>query len=106
MSIRRNTAAAALGCMATLAPLGALAQQAAEQESGSMLAEIVVTANSALYSGSGAPLDDLRSAVVTLGLQQVGAIAAAVSARALFEDQARAEYDLYPTLWQAAHLVT
>jgi iron complex outermembrane receptor protein len=30
--------------MATLAPLGALAQQAAEQESGSMLAEIVVTA--------------------------------------------------------------
>lgn len=67
-----------------------------------VVAEIVVTANSALFAG-GAPLDDLRSAVVMLGLQQVGSIAAAVSARALFEDQARAEYDLFPTLWQAAH---
>ena len=44
MSIRRKIAAAALGCTATLAPLGALAQQAAEEESGGMLAEIVVTA--------------------------------------------------------------
>ena len=68
-----------------------------------VVAEIVVAANSAMYAGSGAPLDDLRSAVLTLGLQQVGAIAAAVSARALFELQERAEYELFPTLWQAAH---
>ena len=44
MSIRRKIAAAAIGCTATLAPLGALAQQGAEEDSGSMLAEIVVTA--------------------------------------------------------------
>jgi len=44
MSIRRKIATAALGCTATLAPLGALAQQAAAEDSGGMLAEIVVTA--------------------------------------------------------------
>jgi iron complex outermembrane recepter protein len=44
MTILRKIAAAALGCTATLAPLGVLAQQAAEESSGGMLAEIVVTA--------------------------------------------------------------
>jgi iron complex outermembrane receptor protein len=44
MSINRKFAAVALGCTATLASLGAFAQQAAAEQSGGMLAEIVVTA--------------------------------------------------------------
>ena len=49
------------------------------------------------------PVDDLRAAVIALGLNEVGSIAAAVAARSLFEVDAKAEYDLFPHMWAKLH---
>ena len=68
------------------------------------VALIVKLANSAHFGAR--KLDDLRSAVLALGLIEVGSIAAAVSANALFEPGAKADQDVFPHHWIQAHVAT
>jgi hypothetical protein len=68
------------------------------------VSRIVKLANSAQFGGR--RLDDLRSAVIALGLVEVGSIAAAVSASVLFEAGSKAEYDVFPEYWIDAHVET
>lgn len=69
-----------------------------------MVTELMSLANSAAVRvGS---LDDLRGAVMALGLQEVATLAATVSARGLFEPSSQAKYDVFPELWQCAHRET
>ncbi|MEZ4365265.1 MAG: HDOD domain-containing protein [Kofleriaceae bacterium] len=63
--------------------------------------EILRVANAAGFSRG--KVDDLRAAVLVLGLGEVGAIASAVGARALFDMEARAEHDTFARLWGALH---
>jgi HD-like signal output (HDOD) protein len=63
--------------------------------------EILRMANAAGFSRG--RVDDLREAVFTLGLGEVGAIAAAVGARTLFSDDARAEHAAFERMWGALH---
>ena len=65
--------------------------------------EILRLANSAKFSRA---TDDLRSAVLTLGMAEVASIVAGVSAASLFEVESRFEYELFPELWTAAHRET
>lgn len=50
--------------------------------------------------------DDLRSAVMALGIQEVATLATTVSARGLFEPSSKSKYDLFPDLWRWAHRET
>jgi HD-like signal output (HDOD) protein len=70
-----------------------------------VVAEILVVANSAFHKRDAA-VDDLRTAILSLGVQHVGAIATGVSARSLFEIDSRAEFDLFPDLWMGAYRET
>ncbi len=63
--------------------------------------EILRMANTAGFSRG--KVDDLRDAVFTLGLAEVGSIAAAVGARALFDIEARQEHAAFARLWGALH---
>jgi HD-like signal output (HDOD) protein len=66
-----------------------------------VVAEIVRVASSVAVRRDG--FDDLRGALIALGMAEVGSIAASVSARSLFELQARAELALFPDRWMAVH---
>jgi HD-like signal output (HDOD) protein len=63
-------------------------------------AEILRLANSARFARS---TDDLRSAVLTLGMAEVSSIVAGLTADSLFEVESKMEYELYPALWSAAY---
>jgi HD-like signal output (HDOD) protein len=67
----------------------------------SVVAEIVRVANSVAYKRGS--FDDLRGALLALGMAEVGAIAAAVSARSLYEVGSRAEFELFPERWLDVH---
>lgn len=69
-----------------------------------VVAHVLAMASSVQYRG--APIDDLRTAVLQLGLAEVGAIAAAVASRSLYEAESRAEYELFPELWLEARRET
>ncbi len=69
-----------------------------------VVAHVLAMASSVQYRG--APIDDLRTAVLQLGLAEVGAIAAAVASRSLYEAASHAEYDLFPEQWLAARRET
>jgi hypothetical protein len=67
----------------------------------SVVAEIVRVANSvAVRRGS---FDDLRGALLALGMSEVGSIAAGVSARSLYQVGSRAELELFPERWLEVH---
>ena len=68
-----------------------------------VVAEILATANSAAFGGRDAIHDDLRGAIMALGIQEVGVIAAGVTARSLFSVRSKAERSLYPGVWTAVH---
>lgn len=63
-------------------------------------AEILRLANSARFARAS---DDLRSAVLALGMAEVSSIVAGVTADSLFEVESKMEYELYPALWAAAY---
>jgi HD-like signal output (HDOD) protein len=65
--------------------------------------EILRVVNSAQF---GRKTDDLRGAVLALGMADVSSIAAGVSAASLFEIESRLEFDLFPERWIAAHRET
>lgn len=67
----------------------------------SVVAQIVSVANSAAFRRG--TCDDLRGALLALGLAEVGSIAAGVSAQSFYEVGSKAELDLYPELWGAVH---
>jgi HDOD domain len=67
----------------------------------SVVAEIVRVANSCAYGRDG--FDDLRGALIALGMTEVGSIAASVAARSLFEVGSRAELALFPERWHDVH---
>lgn len=66
--------------------------------------ELLRVANSAKYARG--VTDDLRSAVLALGMSEVTAIVAGVTATSLFEIESRVEFELFPALWIAAHRET
>ena len=66
-----------------------------------VVAEIVRVANSVAYGRDA--FDDLRGALIALGMAEVGSIAASVAARSLFEVKSRAELDLFPERWYDVH---
>lgn len=66
-----------------------------------VVAEIVRVASSVAVRRDG--FDDLRGALLALGMSEVGSIAAAVSARSLFEVQSKAELSLFPERWLEVH---
>ena len=67
----------------------------------SVVAEIVRVANSVAYGRDG--FDDLRGALIALGMTEVGSIAASVAARSLFDVGSRAELELFPERWHDVH---
>jgi hypothetical protein len=67
----------------------------------SVVAEIVRVANSVAFRRDG--FDDLRGALVALGLSEVGSIVAGISARSLYEVGSRAELELFPERWVDVH---
>jgi hypothetical protein len=71
-----------------------------------VVARVLAVANSAVYRGAAPVRDDLRGAMIALGLRMVGEIAAGIASRSLFQVESRSEYDLFPELWQAAHRET
>ena len=72
-----------------------------------LVARVLAVANTAAFRGpSGKAYDDLRGAIIAMGLRMVGEIAAGVAARTMFQVESRMEYDLFPALWQAAHRET
>lgn len=66
-----------------------------------IVAQIVRVASSVAVRRGG--FDDLRGALLALGVAEVGSIAAAVSARSLYEVGSRAEFELFPDLWRGVH---
>jgi hypothetical protein len=66
-----------------------------------IVAQIVRLASSVAVSRGG--FDDLRGALLALGVAEVGSIAAAVAASSLYEVGSRAEFELYPELWRSVH---
>lgn len=69
-----------------------------------MVTELIALARSSAVRAEG--VDNLRSAVLALGLQEVASLATTVSARGLFEPSSKSKYDLFPDLWQRAHRET
>lgn len=69
-----------------------------------VVAHLLAMASTVHYRG--APVDDVRGAVMQLGLREVGAIATAVSARSLFETASREEQGLFPSVWLGVHRET
>lgn len=67
----------------------------------SVVAEIVRVANSVAFKRDG--FDDLRGALLALGMAEVGSIVAAVSARSLYQVGSRVEFDLFPERWLDVH---
>ena len=61
-------------------------------------AKILQVANSAAYARS-ASVEDLRAAVMVLGLREVANIAVGVAGRSLFDMEARAEFDMFAKHW-------
>jgi hypothetical protein len=72
----------------------------------SVLVRILAVANTPAFRGRSAVHDDVRGAIIALGLRMVGEIAAGIAARTLFQIESRTEYDVFPELWQAAHKET
>jgi HD-like signal output (HDOD) protein len=66
-----------------------------------IVAQIVRLASSVAVKRGG--FDDLRGALLALGVTEVGSIAAAVSASSLYEVGSRAEFELFPDLWRGVH---
>lgn len=66
-----------------------------------IVAQIVRVASSVAVKRGG--FDDLRGALLALGVAEVGSIAAAVSASSLYEVGSRAEFELFPDLWRGVH---
>jgi hypothetical protein len=66
-----------------------------------IVAQIVRLASSVAVKRGG--FDDLRGALLALGVAEVGSIAAAVSASSLYEVGSRAEFELFPELWRGVH---
>jgi HD-like signal output (HDOD) protein len=66
-----------------------------------IIAQIVRLASSVAVKRGG--FDDLRGALLALGVAEVGSIAAAVSASSLYEVGSRAEFELFPELWRGVH---
>jgi hypothetical protein len=66
-----------------------------------IVAQIVRVANSVAVKRGG--FDDLRGALLALGVAEVGSIAAAVAAGSLYEVGSRAEFELFPELWRGVH---
>ncbi|MFZ9887093.1 MAG: HDOD domain-containing protein [Myxococcota bacterium] len=69
------------------------------QRDSVMSTEVIRVANSALFGGTREVLS-VRDAVVKVGAQQVANIAAAASARSLFDLEARAGHQEFAELWQ------
>jgi hypothetical protein len=66
-----------------------------------IVAQIVRLASSVAVKRGG--FDDLRGALLALGVTEVGSIAAAVAASSLYEVGSRAEFELFPDLWRGVH---
>ncbi|HEY0994049.1 MAG TPA: HDOD domain-containing protein, partial [Kofleriaceae bacterium] len=66
-----------------------------------IVAQIVRVASSVAVKRGG--FDDLRGALLALGVAEVGSIAAAVAAGSLYEVGSRAEFELFPELWRGVH---
>jgi HD-like signal output (HDOD) protein len=68
-------------------------------------AHILRVANSALYS-RGTEVQDMRLAVMRIGLRGVGEIAAGVAGRSLYDVAMRVEYELFGDRWNRLFLDT
>src|SRR5215831_12896160 len=60
-------------------------------------AKLIQVANSPLYTGG--DVVDVRTAVLKLGLKEVGKIALGLAGRSLFKAESRAEFGLFPVVW-------
>jgi HD-like signal output (HDOD) protein len=63
-------------------------------------AELLRTANSALYAGP-APVESVAQATLRLGFRETSQVAMTAACRALFDLENRAEVETYPHLWRA-----
>jgi HD-like signal output (HDOD) protein len=61
-------------------------------------AKLLQVANSALYS-RGESVENVRAAVIKIGLREVGQLAIGLAGRSLFETTSRAEHSLFPKIW-------
>jgi len=68
-------------------------------------AQLMKVANSAHYH-RGQDVLDLRTAVMKIGLRDVGKIAAGVAGRSIFDVSLRVEYETFPERWRALFLST
>jgi len=69
-----------------------------------LVARILGVANSPAFRGTAQKVhDDLRGAMIALGLRMVGEIAAGMATRSLFQVESRSAFELFPDLWKAAH---
>jgi len=68
-------------------------------QDGSITAQVIRTANSALYGGV-SEIQELRHAIVRLGFRETADIAMAAACRSLFAVEVRAEQSVYPELWE------
>ncbi len=68
-------------------------------------AQLMKVANSAHYH-RGQDVLDLRTAVMKIGLRDVGKIAAGVAGRSIFDVSLRVEYETFPDRWRALFLST
>jgi hypothetical protein len=69
-----------------------------------LVARILAVANSPAFRGTSQKVhDDLRGAMIALGLRMVGEIATGMATRSLFQVESRSAFELFPELWKAAH---
>lgn len=61
-------------------------------------AKILRVANSVLYY-HGTEVEDIRGAIMKIGMREVGQIAGGVAGRSLFDMEVRAEFDLFKQRW-------
>jgi len=67
------------------------------QHDAAVVAKLLAVANSAFYGGSA--VEDVRGAVVRIGIQGVEQIALGVASQSLFEPSSRSAFSLLPAKW-------
>lgn len=68
-------------------------------QDASITAQVIRTANSALYS-TACPIEDLRHALMRMGFRETANVAMAEACRVLFAMENRAELQVFPKIWE------
>ena len=74
--------------------------EALVKQDPAIAAELLRTANSALYGG-GAPVESVGQATLRLGFRETAQVAMTAACRALFDMENRAESEIFPHVWRA-----